>query len=564
MLTLLASLLLAAPVPARAASRPETGFLVLAPDRGFLGNAETRDAFDAYRGRFKAALALLGPRGAAAELDAARASLRRQGAGEVVVLPLFVSENSPFLLDAKARLGAEAGVLFAACFGRHPYALEALQDRAAALSRDPRRERLVLVAQGADGPESARRMEADLLAAAAGLDARVPFASKAAVVLEGWDPLRDFSGRSDARLRGALQDAARAGLKPVLVPFDLTVKMDSMMRLANRLGAAAAGAAAFDGADLSPHPALAAWLSRESYRRLPAREEDLGLVFMPHGFDEAWNRLMLDSVAPLAARVPLEPAFGMADPALIERAIRRLEARGVRRIAVVRAYSLDSSFRAETEAVLGLASSAAPAPEHAHHGHVMGPHAMAAPRAILSSSDLVTLGGIGDSPLFAGALYDRVRELSRAPSAETVFLVAHGAQDDAENALWQKTLDSLASQVRELSIRAGSPFRAVVGATLREDWPEKRGPAVAALREQVQKAAASGRAIVVPARTAEGGPERELLTGLDFAYAGTSFAPHPNFLRWVQSQEAEALKLLESRRREGLTPSHQPSTLGAP
>jgi hypothetical protein len=44
-----------------------------------------------------------------------------------------------------------------------------------------------------------------------------------------------------------------------------------------------------------------------------------------------------------------------------------------------------------------------------------------------------------------------------------------------------------------------------------------------------------GRALVTPARTVGEGPERKFLSGLEYDL-GSGFAPHPNFLRWMEEQ----------------------------
>lgn len=94
-----------------------------------------------------------------------------------------------------------------------------------------------------------------------------------------------------------------------------------------------------------------------------------------------------------------------------------------------------------------------------------------------------------DDPLFADALLARARALSRDPVRETVILVAHGDGDDAQAAHWRETLASLARRMRELG---GDRFRAVRAATWREDWPDKRKPAVQEVRAFVQEATADG------------------------------------------------------------------------
>jgi hypothetical protein len=135
-------------------------------------------------------------------------------------------------------------------------------------------------------------------------------------------------------------------------------------------------------------------------------------------------------------------------------------------------------------------------------------------------------------------LLERARSLSRDPARETVILVAHGEGDDARDAHWRQMLASMAAR---LASAEGGRFRAVHVATWREDWPEKRGPAVAHVRSLVQEATvAGGRAIVIPARTLGQGPERRLLDGLTFDL-GEGFAPHPLFARWAAKEVAAAV-----------------------
>ena len=84
---------------------------------------------------------------------------------------------------------------------------------------------------------------------------------------------------------------------------------------------------------------------------------------------------------------------------------------------------------------------------HGHgggHGHVAGPPG---PR-IRSSALMATVGGLEDHRFFAQALLDRAKALSKESNKETVFLVAHGADDDQVNEHWKHILESLASQSR--------------------------------------------------------------------------------------------------------------------
>jgi hypothetical protein len=510
-----------AAIPIAAAAK--TGFLVLAPDRGFMGNEEVRDAFEEYRRSFPAAaLAVAAREETETFLAEGLSSLEEQKAREIVVLPLFLSEGDPVYQKAKALLPGltRRPLRFADTLDRSYLTSEILADRLGALSRDPAGEFLVL-ATDAPGTEGA------LMSLFHQVHDRFPFAGHAVVL----------AGRDMKALEAALKDARDKKLKPVLAPFGLGFKMDGMMSFSAGLKPSAdRHGAAYDGRDMTPHPNLALWLAKQSNAALPVTEKTLGVVFMPHGATHAWNRTMLDAVAPLQKKYLIEPAFGMADAALIERAVRKLEARGARAIVVLRVFSLEESFRDVTEHVLGLRDHA----DHAAHGHG---GAAPIPAKIRSGSVFYTLGGLEDSPLFAEALLDRAYEISRDPARETVLLVAHGAEKEDDNRHWLENLSRLAGHMKEVAGRRGKRFRDIQFGTWREDWPASREKAVAEIRALVQKAGKNGgTALVIPARTTSAGPEKELLDGLTYLYNPNGFAPHPKFTRWVEEEIQQALR----------------------
>lgn len=121
---------------------------------------------------------------------------------------------------------------------------------------------------------------------------------------------------------------------------------------------------------------------------------------------------MLEVVDPLRDEIPTVVAFGMADRKSLETAIRELEARGIRRIAVVRLFISGSSFLERTERLLGLDPPTAPARPRwrwtdASHPEIGGDRPFAT-RAL----------GI---PEIEGVLRDRVAALSVDPRHESVL-----------------------------------------------------------------------------------------------------------------------------------------------
>ena len=538
-----AVLLLLAVIPgavaAAAAARADqahTSFLVVAPDRGFLGNEETREAFGAFAGGRQAALVFVTDERTRSTLEGARPAILRSGIRRVVVLPFFLSRSDPRFRRAESLvrelIEPQAAVVWSRPFGESCFATEVLAERLRGVE-DRRGRRLVVVGAGAQDEESRRAMAADWQRLA-----------EAAADGMGFESVRVVVAASREAVGAALAAAVEGGERPVVVPFHLGSKLDGMMSFTAELRRQAPHGAEVENGDVSPHPAIAIWMTRETNRHLPLRPHEVGVAVLAHGADYHWNEAMRRAAEPLARDFLVEPAFSMADRQVIEHAIRRLEQRGARLIVVLRVFGLSASFRDDVERLIGLdierGRPARGAGGATHHGH--GHEPGEPPRRILSSAVLTTTGGLEDHPLFAEALLDRARALSRDPARETVILVAHGEGDDARDLHWRAVLGSLAARMRE---NGGGRFRSILAGTWREDWPDKREAAAEEVRRFVREAAAGGgRAIVVPARTLGQGPERRLLEGLDFEL-GEGFIPHPLFARWAEEQVRAALAELQ-------------------
>ncbi|MBI4425553.1 MAG: hypothetical protein HY554_17610 [Elusimicrobia bacterium] len=273
-----------------------------------------------------------------------------------------------------------------------------------------------------------------------------------------------------------------------------------------------------------------------------------GVIVMAHGGDRAWDEAVRAATAPLARRVAVELAFGMADPESLERAAAALEARGVRRIAVVRLFVSGESFRERTRKILGLSPGAGPRPEgldskaRGHHGHGGGPafhdpDTMPLWRIRSASRFALCPDGLLDSALPGRILAERARALSKEPAAESVLVLAHGPGDEAENRRWLEALDRLAAQVRR-----AAPFRAVKVETLREDWPERRKEAEGRIRAFVAEGSRDGRVLVLPFRVHGFGPYADVLQGLDYVSDGKGLLPHPLIGDWLAERAAATFR----------------------
>lgn len=553
--------------PAHSHADEQVAPLVIAPDRGFMGNEEVRETLESFTHGQNAEIVFVTDERTRDTLDRAVGRLTKSGASQLVALPLFLSEADPRWLWAKKLLAESSGVGAASptspsapaisigrLFGRSSFAVEVLADRFRAIENPDGRD-VVVVGYGAKDAASRQQMDADWQRLADLAAQGFGFKSVRALV---WCDLSLKDRELEKQVERALTEAVKGGERVAVVPFHLGKKLDGMMTFTASLRNKLPKSAELIDGEVTPHPAVATWMARECNRQVPLRPEDLGVVFLAHGSDYHWNETMREAVAPLTERYKMEFAFCMADPPLVERAVRRLEERGARAIVIVRVFGLAASFKPDVERMIGLDVENALGGEQAsahshgshsdysahaahghggHHGHNAGPPG---PR-IRSAALMTTVGGLEDHRYFAEALLDRAKALSKNPNEETVFLVAHGAGDDQSNDHWRHLLESLAGQMRA---NGGASFRAIQTGTWREDWPDKRAPELAALRTKVEAASRDGgRAIVIPARTAAQGDEKESLKGLKFDL-GTGFAPHPLFARWVEERIQEGASAL--------------------
>ncbi|HMB99069.1 MAG TPA: hypothetical protein VKM36_11330 [Balneolaceae bacterium] len=506
---------------------------MISPDRGFMGNQEVRDIHQEFAGEYPSSLVIITNEETERFLKEGIEKLENMGADEMVVIPLFLSSHHPLYKHAVNMLNGTGGqpvtnlpVTVAETMSRNYLTAELLADRIAGLSEDPENEALVLVASGAKSADERKGIEEDIRYLLSLNDGKYSFGRESIVV---YGDFEEESRSSGELLDEELVSIKSEGLKPVVIPFDMTRKLDGMMSFSAQLsGIVSKYNAAFSGKDITPHKNVTLWLEKQANQFLPVTKENLGVVFMPHGSDYVRNRRMMDAVESLQDEYMIEHAFSMADPLVMERAIRKLEKRGAKAITVVRVFSLESSFRDGTEYVLGLN-------EHFGHGHGHG--SGAPPQRIISGSAFYSLGGLEASPLFAEALLDRAMGLSKEPGKETVILIGHGTGSDKANKHWENNLSRIASHMKMKAGEKGVQFRDIQYGTWREDWPDLRDKHIAGIRNMVKEASkGGGTAIVIPARTTHGGHANRWLSDLEFEHNGEGFAPHPLFEQWVEEQ----------------------------
>ncbi|HEX7069535.1 MAG TPA: hypothetical protein VF190_01965 [Rhodothermales bacterium] len=397
----------------------------------------------------------------------------------------------------------------------------------------------MVIASGAGTEADVVAIEATLAPMARHAAEKFGLAEFRVAVLYDWSSADDAVESGYAAAVDAVREAAVHG-PAIVVPFNFSQRLTTMMADWTRLEGElqSIDGARFDGAGVIPHPNVVRWMIRSANEHLPLAADEIGVILVPHGSDYNWNESMRDAMAPIREQYVTEDAFSMVDPYVVERAVRRLEKRGMKAAVLVRIFSLESSFKEQAEYILGLR------PEY------RGPHA----ERISSHLRFATVGGMEAHPLLAEAMLDRALEISQDPRKETVVLVAHGTGGDAQNEHWMQNLETIANHIRE----HGPGFRDVKVQTLREDWPEKRKASIESIRGMVEEASEDGGiALVVPVRTIGQGPEGGFLDGLTYRH-GTGFAPHANFVRWLGETIENGVSMLNEP-----TPTRAAAAAGA-
>jgi sirohydrochlorin ferrochelatase len=281
----------------------------------------------------------------------------------------------------------------------------------------------------------------------------------------------------------------------------------------------------------------------------------VGILLLAHGGSKEWNASVEAVAAEAGKSQPTEVALGMADRTTMQAGIEKLTARGVTQIVAVPLFvSSHSSVIQSTRFLLGLRADA-PAEladyaamdmghEHARHGDGATTSSNSAAAAadadahdktkpVVHSVPIKMAPALDRHRILADILADRAAAISKNPAKEEVVLLAHGPNEDAENALWLADLSAVAKLVA-----AKAPYARVEVATLRDDAE----PAVRdAATENLRKIASSGynanlRVLIVPVLLSYGGIEngiRKRLDGLDHVMSPSGILPDPRIVTWI-------------------------------
>lgn len=508
-----------------------TGFLVLAPDRGFLGNREVEQLYESFARDYPAALAFVGrgyggpDRSYDQYLERALASLQKQNVQRAVVIPLFLSYRNPVLQGVRDRLPAYQTTLtieWARPMAGDYLIAQILHDRVMKISRDPENERLVVLGMGPVDEVSENSLRQDLENLVKHVTDRVPLKEMKVVLYYNRGMTdEELRKRKNEEVDQIIIDTVAKQGDALLVPFVMGPKYSHRMSLIHWLGMK------FGDYDLRissdeilPHDNVLLWMRKTANRYMPTELEHVGVVIMPHGAQKPYNDAIEHAVAPLKEKYRIEMAYGMADPWTLADAVRKLEGQGARKIVVVRMYSLSDQFKDKTDYILGLSDT----PPEKRGGPL--------PPRVRSGAVFAAFGGYEEDELICEILKDRVLAISKEPGKERVLLIAHGARSDERDRRWKEMMQKHADYIQQ---HTKSAFKDIRGLTVREDWPEKHEQALKEIRALIREGSQNGgRVLIISNRLYGSGRYDEFFEGLDYVMNREGLALHPNMTRWLE------------------------------
>ncbi len=276
--------------------------------------------------------------------------------------------------------------------------------------------------------------------------------------------------------------------------------------------------------------AFCAWMSAHAYAQ--ASQADALLVIAHGARLEGWNERVIQmmdkvewpgpkGVAFLTARTPDQELPAVA---------KRLDRTGAKRIVIV--PFLVSSFSDHYEEIRYYAGERKDAPSHYTH------------EPLKTRAELVLTSGMDSDRLLGRILADQIRPVSKDPKNESLILVAHGPNDEADNEKWLACL-----KVQAAYLQWAHGFRRVDAATIRDDAPKAvKDAAVAALRDRVESYGKDTRVLIQPVLISIGHVQAEiakLLKGLDYTISASGASTHPLAPEWILQQATTALRTQE-------------------
>jgi hypothetical protein len=248
-----------------------------------------------------------------------------------------------------------------------------------------------------------------------------------------------------------------------------------------------------------------------------------GVLILSHGVGENSDRAMKQAFEPLAAKKPTAIGFGMSmmNSAHLQAAVDDLVARGAKTIVLVDEGTTTkyNSLTRHWQYIFGLH------PESSY---------LDVPKVRAPGVRFLWAGHFNDSPLVTDMIYENAKSVSRNPAKETLILVGHGPEDNADNGPDLKILQAHVDR-----IAAKKEFADVKIINLQDDAIRPiRESNVRTLRKWVEQAGRQGNEVIVVAvAAASWGVQNHIkqdLRGLKYTFAEKGLSENPKFVTLVE------------------------------
>ena len=529
-LTIVAIFLFSTFLPVFAAQNKKIGFMVIAEDRGFVGNNETVNLFNQFQREYLSSLVFVGRKydGIKSEyseyIQKGISELDNKGVSEIVILPLFLSESNHILKMLRKNIPSyhfKGDIRWNRAMSGSYLIAQILLDSVNKLSKNPTEENLLLIGRGAIDEKSEKLVKEELEQLVNYIKKRKTYKSVQVGVYYSYNADEKIRKTKDNEVDEMVIHAAAKTGRTLLVPFVIGPKYSHMMSFTHFVERR------FEDIDLIYHsdeillhPNVLIWMKKAANAHIPiSNNNPIGVVIMPHGATKPYNDAIEKTIQPLKKKYQVEMAYGMGDSISLQNAVSNLEGKGIKRIVFVRMYPSSDQFKEKTDYILGLDSRV---PEQ-WDGLI--------PSQVRTSAIINTFGGYEEDSLIAGIFLDRIKEVSKNPTEETIILLAHGGKNEQAEKLRNEKMDSHISWIQKQS---NPPFKKIIGMTLREDWPDKRAKALKEIKKVVKEGNSSGKVIIISNRLHGSGPYNHFLKGLEFEMNSKGLAPHPNLTKWIE------------------------------
>ena len=519
------------------------GFLLLAQDRGHLGNKDIQTLFEKFKIEYNSNLVFVGRKynGMGSEyssyIQEALSSFDSKKVSKIVILPIFFSNSNHILNKVREHFPAYNNgrfkIKWAHSMSNSYLIAQILLDRVEMLSQNQKQEKLVILGMGATDEETERAIAKEYQIIVDYIKERKKFKEVSVGLYYDYGVERKVRREKNKKVDDmVIRTAAKKG-DTLLVPFLIGPKFSHMMSMTHWLNQK------FEEFDLKfshepivTHPNVLLWMKKIANQMTINEDENkIGVVVMAHGATIPYNQAVETSIQPLKEKYFIEMAYGMGDPLSIQDAISKLEKKGVKRIVFVRMYPLSEHFKEKTDYILGINNLLPENYKEIFYTDV--------PPQIRASAIVKTFGGYEEDPLIGGIHFDRIKEVSKNPAEETIILLAHGAKRDESDNAWLKAMQMHLDRIQEKST---IPFKKVIALTLREDWPNKRKEAVEKIKNEIVLGNKNGRAIIISDRLYGSGPYKHFLKDIEYDINNKGLAPHANLTKWLENGIERVIK----------------------